>query len=288
MSAPGESMNARTSPPRQVIRHVPHKPRGGPIARLMSPHDLGEILKPFVFLDLFDIPPQLVNQMPLHPHSGIATVTVVFDGALAFSERTGQHGQLTYGGVEWMRAGSGVWHGDELCGIAGTRNIRGFQLWVALPPALEDSAPQAQYLRAESMPRVGPAYVILGQLGATQSPVQVPSGISYLLVTLGAGEPWTHRPPDGHATAWMAVGSGQLKCGSIAGPGDLVIFERRDGPIELESIGREPAVFVIGTAAPHPYELVMGAYSIHTNEASLLVAERNLERLRPRSFRGSQ
>jgi hypothetical protein len=37
-------------------RHITHRTRGrrhGPVVRLMSPSDLGEIIKPFVFLDLF-------------------------------------------------------------------------------------------------------------------------------------------------------------------------------------------------------------------------------------------
>jgi redox-sensitive bicupin YhaK (pirin superfamily) len=89
VSASSELTSARTLPARKAIHHIPHALEDGPIVRLVSPQDLGDILKPFVFLDLFDIPPQLVNQMPLHPHSGIATVTVVFSGGLAFNERTG-------------------------------------------------------------------------------------------------------------------------------------------------------------------------------------------------------
>jgi hypothetical protein len=41
---------AKSSPPSKARAIVQH----GPATRLMSPSDLGEILKPFVFLDLFD------------------------------------------------------------------------------------------------------------------------------------------------------------------------------------------------------------------------------------------
>ena len=44
-------------PPRRLARAISHRTRGrtsGPVTRLVSPSDLGEILKPFVFLDLFD------------------------------------------------------------------------------------------------------------------------------------------------------------------------------------------------------------------------------------------
>src|SRR5260370_5601111 len=44
-----------------------------PLTRLMSPSDFGEILKPFVFLDLFDHEGAPFNG-PLHPHSDIATL----------------------------------------------------------------------------------------------------------------------------------------------------------------------------------------------------------------------
>ena len=42
-----------TEKPRQIV-HRTHGRRQGPITRLMSPSDLGQTLKPFVFLDLFD------------------------------------------------------------------------------------------------------------------------------------------------------------------------------------------------------------------------------------------
>ena len=60
-----------------MTRRIVHRTRGhraGPIARFMSPSDLGEHLKPFVFLDLFEADMRaLAAGMPLHPHSGIAT-----------------------------------------------------------------------------------------------------------------------------------------------------------------------------------------------------------------------
>ena len=46
--------------------------QGGPITRLMSPSDLGKMIKPFVFLDLFDTGTSSVDAlsgMPIHPHS---------------------------------------------------------------------------------------------------------------------------------------------------------------------------------------------------------------------------
>jgi hypothetical protein len=64
------------------VRQIAHRTRGqahGPLTRLMSPSDFGEILKPFVFLDLFDLEGKPFVE-PLHPHSGIATLAVTVSG----------------------------------------------------------------------------------------------------------------------------------------------------------------------------------------------------------------
>src|SRR5258707_7755218 len=84
-------------------REIVHRTRGrthGPITRLVSPSDLGELIKPFVFLDLAAFDGRLAPT-PMgfgwHPHSGIATVTVMLEGAVRFAETTGRDGVLPAG-----------------------------------------------------------------------------------------------------------------------------------------------------------------------------------------------
>src|SRR6478736_1463217 len=96
-------------------RALVHRTRGhtrGPITRLMSPSDLGELVKPFVFLDLavFEGDERVALDRLWHPHSGIATVTVMLEGAVRAVDTTGTDLVLPKGSIEWMRAGNGVWH----------------------------------------------------------------------------------------------------------------------------------------------------------------------------------
>src|SRR5689334_6276040 len=99
---------------RRIVYHAGGRGHGE-IMRLMSPSDLGEHLKPFVFLDLFAGDMRLMQDaMPVHPHSGIATVTVFTEGDVRYDDPEIGSGTLGFGGVEWMRAGGGVWHGKEL------------------------------------------------------------------------------------------------------------------------------------------------------------------------------
>src|ERR1700683_355345 len=88
----------------------------GPITRLISPGDIGEHVKPFVFLDYFDADPGNAPKFGFHPHSGIATLTLILAGQAFYQESTDREGIIEAGGVEWMRASGGVWHTGGMAG----------------------------------------------------------------------------------------------------------------------------------------------------------------------------
>src|SRR5579862_1322518 len=103
-----------TTAPRTISapRAIAYRTRGhgrGPITRLMSPGDLGELVKPFVFLDHFELDGASDGGV-VHPHSGIATHTTLLEGDMRYADSTGKSGELHAGSVEWTRAGGGVWH----------------------------------------------------------------------------------------------------------------------------------------------------------------------------------
>jgi redox-sensitive bicupin YhaK (pirin superfamily) len=271
-------MPQRVSPLRRIV----HRTRGrghGPIVRLMSPSDLGEIAKPFVFLDLFEADMRLMQEaMALHPHSGIATVTVFTKGDVRFEDPQAGEGTIAYGGVEWLRAGGGVWHGKELSAGASSR-AQGFQLWVALPPELENAPSESQYIEASAMNRVGPAHVIVGAYDGATSPVRAPSGINYLLVTLKPGETWTYQPPSGHSVGWLAIAHGSVNVGDRVSAGDMAVFENSEQPIVVTARGDTDTVFVLGSAIPHPHALHLGNYSVHTSAETLARGEQRIAEL---------
>lgn len=256
---------------------------GGPIVRLMSPSDLGHHLKPFVFLDLVDADSSLAAAGNVHPHSGIATVTVIPEGSLWFDKGDWGSGRLDYGGVEWMRAGSGIWHGDEFRPDIAPR-FKAFQLWVALPEELEASTPEWQFVPAAEIPAAGPARIIAGSYDGVRSPVRSFDGLNYLLVTLAPGERWTYSPPAGHEVAWLALSAGDLDAKDPYRAGDMIIFDRSESPIPLRA-GSEGATFVLGSAVPHPHELVLGYFSVHSSEDALRTGEARIEEIRPASAR---
>jgi redox-sensitive bicupin YhaK (pirin superfamily) len=242
----------------------------------MSPSDFGEILKPFVFLDLFEHEGALFKG-GLHPHSGIATLTYVVEGAVSYVDPDNVKGTLAAGGVEWMQAGRGMWHGG---GLDKAGRTRGFQLWIALPPELELGPAISVYQAPEDIQSDGPARVLLGRSGAVSSGIEFPSPINYLAVRLKAGERWRYEPPAGHTVLWTAVASGTVSVPDELREGDLAAFEPSTDAVEFKSL--TDTEFVLGSAVPHTHALVLGNYSVHTTPAALRDAETHIQAIRTR------
>jgi redox-sensitive bicupin YhaK (pirin superfamily) len=251
--------------------------RRGPITRVISPSDLGKRIKPFVFLDWFDLPPAADPGFGtgIHPHSGIATITLLLQGDLRYEDTTGKAGILPAGGVEWMRAGGGVWHdGAPLPGGPA----RGLQLWIALSAAVENGEPESQYIAPQSVPQEGAVRVILGRYGKAKSLVRAPAGVNYLDVRLKAGEHWEYQPASGHSVAWVYPYQGSLRAGDEAvARNELAVFEEGESVLRFEASG--DTSFVLGSAVKHPHELVLGYYSVHTSAQALEAGEAEIQRI---------
>lgn len=260
-----------------TTRHIvfrTHGRRHGPVTRLMSPSDLGELLRPFVFLDHVDVEGISAQGFGLHPHSGIATITWMMEGSVGYEDTMGRTGQISKGGLEWMHAGGGAWHGGDF-GDGGP--VRAFQLWIALPAETELGKAESIYLQGDAIKRDGPVTVLLGRYGSAASAIDVPSPITYLSVSLKAGERWRFQPPKGQTIGWTAISRGTLVAPDAMGAGELVIFAESEHAIEFEAA--TDTEFVVGSAVKHPHDLVLGYYSVHTSEDALREGEARIQKI---------
>ena len=270
MSAIATSLRGRETLPRAIVLRTRGHSHGS-VTRLVSPGDIGRQIKPFVFLDYFEGEPEDAPKFGFHPHSGIATLTLILSGQVTYKETTDREGVIDTGGVEWMRASSGVWHTG---GVAGTERVKGFQLWVAMPPALELAEPDSQYLGASEFRFAGPARVIAGEYDGVKSIVRSPEGMIYLDVRLKAGERWVYQPPKKHNVAWIAVHEGTVLTPWAVPAGEAALFEETEKPVAFEAT--EDTSFILGSAIKHPHDLITGYYSVHTNEEALRQGEENI------------
>jgi quercetin 2,3-dioxygenase len=116
---------------------------GVKLTRIIGTQQLN-MLDPFLLLDCFesDNPDDYIAGFPSHPHRGFETVTYLLAGKMRHQDSVGNNGVIEPGGVQWMTAGKGIVHSEMPEQENGL--LKGFQLWVNLPPTEKMCAPYYQ------------------------------------------------------------------------------------------------------------------------------------------------
>lgn len=148
-------------------------------------------LDPFLMLDHFgsDNPDEYIAGFPEHPHRGFITFTYMLDGHMEHRDSMGNRGDLKAGGVQWMKAASGVIHSEMPQQTNGL--MRGFQLWINLPARDKMSDPAYQEFSAAAIPEValdaGRVRVLAGEFGGVRGVIEdSATDVLYLDVSLAA------------------------------------------------------------------------------------------------------
>src|SRR2546425_9328817 len=158
------------------------------------------------------------------------------------------------------------------CSAPSLRAMR--RIWSAV------SESESVYLGPERIPNDGPARVLLGRYGTATSSIKAPSPMNYLAVRLKAGERWSYQPPAEHTVLWTVVGMGSVLIPDELQQGELVAFRPSSAAIEFEA--QSDAEFVLGSAVPHDYDLVLGFHSVHTSTEALREAEARISAIQTR------
>lgn len=95
-------------------------------------HDTVKEFDPILMLDSFDSqdPDDYTAGFPMHPHRGIETVSYVYKGKMKHKDNLGFEDVINDGEVQWMTAGSGILHEEQL---PASERLLGVQLWLNLP-----------------------------------------------------------------------------------------------------------------------------------------------------------
>ncbi len=148
---------------------------------------------PFIMLadDHLDIGERPVGGA--HPHAGFETVTLILDGAIYDRD---EGGVIDTGEVQWMTAGSGIIHGEN---VATRGKVRLLQLWLTLPKALRATEPRFQDLHTADIPvhREPGVDVRLysGRLGELHSPIRNHVPVLMTEIVLEPGASFEHGVP---------------------------------------------------------------------------------------------
>jgi redox-sensitive bicupin YhaK (pirin superfamily) len=168
----------------------------GFVVRRLLPAAQRRSVGPFVFFDHFGpvtVVPGASHDVRPHPHIGLATVTYLFEGAIAHRDSLGCSQTIEPGAVNWMTAGRGIVHSERRPEALREQTYvnHGVQLWAALPQAHEETEPAFIHTPAAAIPELqvqdALVRVLIGQAFGESSPVATSAGTIYLDVQLAAG-----------------------------------------------------------------------------------------------------
>ena len=137
---------------------------------------LREELSPFVFFNSGTLE---VNDneflVPMHPHSGIGIITYFDQGTLHHKNSSGIEAYIEGGGAQWINAGGGTYHEERHKKKAQEQapwKLSMYQLWMPLPPNLEEGPVEYSSYQPKDFPVSGSAKVLTGSYNGVTSPLK--------------------------------------------------------------------------------------------------------------------
>ncbi len=153
-------------------------------------------------------------QVPPHPHTGLQTVSWLFTGEIEHRDSAGNHALIKRGELNLMTAGRGISHSER--STMSIHTLHGVQLWVALPAAFKNVAPNFEHFVPELTAGDGySARVFMGTLLGVTSPVHTYSPLVGAQIDL---DPNTtlHIDLDPTMEYGFLLDSGSLQLGDVA------------------------------------------------------------------------
>ena len=238
---------------------------GFPVRSLFSYASHAETLSPFLLMDFAGpahFNPATQNRgVGEHPHRGIETVTIVYQGEVSHRDNAGNGGTIGPGDVQWMTAGGGIlheeYHSERFTREGGTLHM--LQLWVNLPARDKMTEPGYQAITDADIPAVplpdeaGRVRVIAGAFSDKAGPARSHTPMQVWDIQLRAGKQARFSLPDGWTAGLVVVeGTVQVNDEHIARQANAVVLDREGEEILVEANNEARLLLLSGEPIDEP------------------------------------
>jgi redox-sensitive bicupin YhaK (pirin superfamily) len=237
-------------------------PLGGPRAmtvRRTLPQRARSLIGAWCFIDHYgpdDVGRTGGMDVPPHPHTGLQTVSWLFEGEIEHRDSSGVAALVRPGELNLMTGGSGVAHSEV--STAATASLHGVQLWVALPDHSRHLPRRFDHAVPTPVRLDGATVrVLLGALAGHSSPVTVHSPlVGAELVLDPRAELTVDVAPDFEHGVLVDLGPVMLD-GTHLGPAELGYRAPGADQLTLTNPGDRPARVMLLGGTPFHEPLVM-------------------------------
>ncbi|ROP48614.1 MULTISPECIES: pirin family protein [unclassified Rathayibacter] len=193
--------------------------------------------------------------VPPHPHTGLQTVSWLFEGEIDHRDSVGSHQLVRPGELNLMTAGRGISHSEVSTGAEPV--LHGVQLWVALPEEARLGEPFFEHHRGVRVELPGAtAQVFVGELLGASVPASVFTPLVAAQLDLEPGA----RVEIPLETAWehgVLVDAGPLEVDGVDVPRSDLAYLAPGRDVLVLTAGDAGARVVLIGGEPFPDQLVM-------------------------------
>ncbi len=253
----------------------------GPIQiHRILPNRYSQAVGPFVFLDHFGPmkvatgAPRQVNGNGAHPHRGIATLTYLLNGEEEHFDSKENYGKIQSGGVQWMKAGSGIVHDGNVNPDPHTKDhlVHGFQFWINLPAKNKIEPPMHMAIQAGDVPQMllpdgrGWIKVIVGQYADLKSAIPNYSRQFLYHIQLNPRTEFSLEAKDGmEYAAFLPLAGATINDREFKG-GEFIEFGRSEGTLDFSNTSKGTSDVLLFGGEPYSEPIVaQGPFVMNTS-----------------------
>ena len=193
---------------------------------------------PFIFIDHMGpstISPGHYMDIGQHPHIGLSTLTYLLEGEIMHRDTLGTEQLVTPRSVGWMTSGRGIVHTERTPAHlrdGGEYPVHGYQIWVALPKALQRMEPEFSFTPASELPSWQEGELnftlVAGEGYGHKSPVPVYSEL-FMVEVQSAGRAVLDIKGQVHGEVGVVIVDGYIEaCGERIEKSNMLVSKEED------------------------------------------------------------
>lgn len=227
--------------------------RTGVEVKRTLPHAKLKMIGAWCFIDHFG-PTEQTDAMLVaaHPHTGLQTVTWLIEGEVEHRDSIGSIQKIKPGQLNLMTAGAGIAHSELSLSKSADgeiANLHAVQLWIALPKAAIDVAPQFEH--QADLPKVQlaegvSATVLAGEFAGVRAETKTFSPLVGLELRIKAGHSIDINLSQGFEHGFL-LAEGQIAINGANLPvSGLEYLEKGGKTAKIEAFDQDSLVLLIG------------------------------------------